>query len=77
MNTRPTVEKQAEPLPVELLASEDSRRLENSLESSRAVTVEDHLRFRESIIMRPPADPIDELVAELRALEAEGGGRHQ
>jgi hypothetical protein len=53
---------QADPLKVELLASEHARR----------VTVESHQAFRESINPKPSGDEIDELVAELR--EAEGGG---
>lgn len=45
-----------EPLEVELLASDHARR----------VSIQEVERFRESITTKPPADPIDELVAELR-----------
>ena len=68
----------ASPLPVELLASEDARRLATATEAARPIgadrfefeekriTVESHQAFREHIATPEPADPIDELVAELR-----------
>lgn len=61
----------ADPLPVELLASDDARRLETALAAPRPITVADHQRFRESLTPKPPADPIDELVGELREIEAD------
>lgn len=50
-----------DPLEVERLLPEDARR----------VTVDDHAAFRASLAPKPPADPIDELVGELREIEAD------
>lgn len=41
----------------------------------RPCTVEKHLAFRESLAPRKPLDPIDELVADLRATQPEGFDR--
>jgi hypothetical protein len=40
-------------------------------EDRRPISVESHQAFRESITTKPPADPIDELVGELREIEAD------
>jgi hypothetical protein len=43
-------------------------------EERSTVTVEKHAAFREAISTRPAADPLDELVEEIRQAEFEGKG---
>jgi hypothetical protein len=55
-----------EPLPVEMLASDDQRRLQAALDAPKPITVDDHQRFRESLAQPPPSDEIDEALADPR-----------
>lgn len=60
-----------DPLPVEMLASEDARRLQTALDAPRPITVAEHHRFREGIGTKASVDPIDELVADIRSVRKE------
>jgi hypothetical protein len=55
---RPIYDAPRQPLAVELLLTESQR-----------VSVEEHQAFRESLAPAPAADPIDELVEEIRGGE--------
>jgi hypothetical protein len=57
---RPIDDAPRQPLAVELLLTESQR-----------VSVADHAAFRESLAPAPAADPIDELVEEIRTLKPE------
>jgi hypothetical protein len=62
------------PLEIEALAGIDSDRLGVATQATRPlpVSIQDH---RRSLAPQKPADPIDELIGELRSIQPEGHGR--